>query len=207
MVPQVIEYTGSQRAALTTQAWRDNDQGYDSDQERNLCDFNCTETKRSTLHDFKSKKIPQPYLQYTDPSCDKEKREGNCMVYISYTEEKADWVYDYLKPLLESWSCRVILHDEDMIPGFTVSGERQRLILQAHRVILVVSPDYSSSPWCLYELQHAITKEPVLFRGRIIPIMVDGCLILPILVKGIVPLFDSSKSFEVKLRMNICGIV
>ncbi len=131
--------------------------------------------------------------------------QEDCAVYVSYTEEKADWVYDYLKPLLESWSCRVILHDEDMIPGFTVSGERQRLILQAHRVILVVSPDYSSSPWCLYELQHAITKDPVLFKGKIIPILVDNCITLPTILKGIVPLIDSVTNFEQKLQSNICS--
>jgi len=117
----------------------------------------------------------------------------------------ANWVYDYLKPLIESWDSQVVLHEEDMVPGYTVSGERQRLILEAHRVVLIVSEDYSSSPWCLYELQHAITKEPVLFKGRIIPIMVDGYHTLPAVLKGIVPLYDSDIKFEVKLKKNICG--
>ena len=144
-------------------------------------------------------------LDYDDPSSmDSSEHQNNC-VYISYTENKADWVYDYLKPLIESWGSQVILHEEDMIPGYTVSGERQRLILQARRVVLVVSSDYSSSPWCLYELQHAITKEPAMFKGRIIPVMVDGCITLPILLNGIVPLYDSDSKFESKLKMNICG--
>ena len=142
-------------------------------------------------------------MEYLNPSRDLLPGDGN-VVYISYTDKKADWVYSYLKPLLESWDCQVILHEEDMIPGFSVSGERQRLILQAHRVVLVVSPDYSTSPWCLYELQHAITKEPVLFRGKIIPIMVDGCNTLPVMMKGVVPLHES-ENFEKKLKKNICG--
>ena len=144
-------------------------------------------------------------LNYCDPDDDPllEQQPECCVVYISYTENKADWVYDYLKPLIESWGSQVILHEEDMIPGFTVSGERQRLIREAHRMVLVVSEKYISSPWCLYELQHAISKEPVLFKGRIIPIMMDGYHTLPAVLKGIVPLFDSDPKFEVKLKKNI----
>ena len=144
-------------------------------------------------------------VEFINPS--RDVLQDNSVVYISYTDRKTEWVHDYLKPLLQSWNTQVILHEEDMIPGFTISGERQRLILQAHRIVLVVSPDYSSSPWCLYELQHAITKEPVLFRGKIIPIMVDGCHTLPIMIKGVVPLFDSVENFELKLKKNICGAV
>ena len=190
-------------------ACREKDQGYDSDQDRCLEDLGSSEAGNAKLLPGTTGKCSTKYFHYTDPSASLSLGDiqGNGMVYISYTDRKADWVYSYLKPMLESWDCQVILHEEDMIPGFSVSGERQRLILQAHRVVLVVSPDYSTSPWCLYELQHAITKEPVLFRGRIIPIMVDGCLTLPILVKGIVPLFDSAKNFQGKLRKNICGHV
>ena len=112
-------------------------------------------------------------LDYSD-SQSSDTQQDPCTVYISYTDSKAHWVYDYLKPLIESWNSQVILHEEDMVPGYTISGERQRLIRGAHRVVLVVSEDYSSSPWCLYELQHAITQEPILFKGRIIPVMVDG---------------------------------
>ena len=128
-----------------------------------------------------------------------------CTVYISYTEKKAEWVQEFLKPLIESWNSEVILNEEDMIPGFPISYERQRLIFQAHKVVLVISEDYAESPWCLYELQHAINQEPNLCRGRVIPIMADGCLMLPSVVHGIVPLIDSDKNFTKKLRNNITG--
>ena len=205
-----MEYNGPQRVGLTVLEAGREDLGYDSDHESPSLEelssgtSNTVRPSSLTLSPTRALINSDADLDYTDPSAS-ECIPGNPMVYISYTENKEDWVYDYLKPLLESWNSQVILHDEDMIPGFTISGERQRLILQAHRVVLVVSPDYSSSPWCLYELQHAITKEPVMFRGRIIPIMVDGCHTLPILVKGIVPLFDSAKNFELKLKKNICG--
>lgn len=129
-----------------------------------------------------------------------------CIVYISYTDKMARWVRNWLKPLIESWEhSEVMLHEDEMIPGFAISGERQRLILQAHKVVLVVSRDYSESPWCLYELQHAIEQEPALCRGRIIPILVDGCRTVPSIVKGVVPLRDNDRNFDVRLKKNILG--
>lgn len=112
-----------------------------------------------------------------------------CVVYISYTDKMADWVKSYLKPQIESWkTTEVMLHESDMIPGLTISSERQRLILEADKIVIVVSSDYSQSQWCSYELVHAIHKEPALCRGKIIPILVDGCQRLPDVIKGLVPL-------------------
>lgn len=129
-----------------------------------------------------------------------------CVVYISYTDRMGRWVREHLKPLIESWRhSEVMLHEDDMIPGFTIPGERQRLILEAHKVVLVVSRDYSESPWCLYELQHAIQQEPALCRGRIIPILVDGCHTVPAIVRGVVPLMESDVNFSVRLKRNIMG--
>lgn len=212
---QIIGFHGPQRECLRVkESLSDKDQGYQSGPEchnsDNLIDLQRTE-RPSTL---KIGHQPRPvnynsehHIGYTDPSSESHS-QTNCVVYISYTEKKAEWVQDFLKPLIESWKhSEVILHEEDMIPGFTISGERQRLILQAHKVVLVVSSDYSESPWCLYELQHAIHQEPALCRGRIIPVMVDGCQILPNIVRGIVPLLDSDKQFKLKLKKNIIGWV
>lgn len=130
--------------------------------------------------------------------------DDKCMVYISYTDKMASWVRSCLKPLIESWKySEVILHEDEMIPGFAISNERQRLILQAHKVVLVVSRDYSNSPWCLYELQHAIQQEPALCRGRIIPILVDGCLTVPSIVTGVVALPENDRNFSLRLKKNI----
>ena len=129
-----------------------------------------------------------------------------CVVYVSYTDRMGPWVREYLKPLIESWKhSEVMLHEDDMIPGFTIPGERQRLILEAHKVVLVVSSDYSESPWCLYELQHAIQQEPALCRGRVIPILVDGCYTVPAIVRGVVPLMENDRHFSERLKKNIMG--
>lgn len=165
----------------------------------------------STIHSKVSKSDSDLYNRYSKlaegaSSRDDSVRNVKCVVYVSYTDRMANWVRIVLKPMIESWrNSEVVLHEDDMIPGFTVSGERQRLILQAHKVVLVVSRDYSESPWCLYELQHAIQQEPALCRGRVIPILVDGCQELPSIVAGVVALVENDRNFRNKLRKNIMG--
>lgn len=160
-------------------------------------------TPPSTLglsHNFSDSELLQEQSE-VEPAID-----FTCVVYISYTDKMGRWVRNWLKPLIESWEhSEVILHEDEMIPGFTICGERQRLILQAHKVVLVVSRDYSESPWCLYELQHAIQQEPALCRGRIIPILVDNCKSVPSIVKGVVPLRENDRNFDVRLKKNILG--
>lgn len=127
------------------------------------------------------------------------------IVYISYTDQKANWVRNKLKPLIESLhtAIEVNLHESSMIPGFAVSSERQRLILEADKVIIVVSSDYSNSPWCLFELEHAIHQKPALCNGRVIPILTDNCKSLPSIISGAVYLSDQETDFIGRLRLAI----
>ena len=197
----------------------DSDQGYQSsqsyDQNSQSYDLSIGDQLKTMIHN--SSRTPPTTLGLVTEDCptDFESSQGEvdsylwqekCIVYISYTERMGRWVREWLKPLIESWKhSEVMLHEDDMIPGFTIPGERQRLILEAHKVVLVVSRDYSESPWCLYELQHAIQQEPALCRGRIIPILVDGCHTLPSIVRGIVPLMEKDRNFSMRLKKNILG--
>ena len=121
-------------------------------------------------------------------------------VYISYTDYASRWVRTTLKPMIDSWNiAEVMLPERDMVAGKAVSNERRRLIVEANKIILVISPDYYDSDWCSYELMHAIQSEPTLSRGRIIPILVDGCRRLPQNMEVVVPLFAHEQDFSQRL--------
>ena len=110
-----------------------------------------------------------------------------------------------LKPLIESLQrTEVTLHDFDMIPGKTIPEERLRLILDADKIVIVCSVDYGESEWCDYELQHAIMKQPRLCRGKVIPILTDGCVTVPKIIEGVVPLPDTAYNFIERLATAIC---
>ena len=128
-------------------------------------------------------------------------------IYVSYSNCKSEWVADYLKPLIESFSgTEVTIHDADMIAGQPISMERLRLIVQADKVVIVCSPDYAQSPWCRYELYQAIAKQPSLAEGRIIPVLCDGCPRPPPEVRAVVCLSDNDPMFPDKLKAALIRV-
>ena len=128
-------------------------------------------------------------------------------IYLSYSDCKAGWVLGYLKPLIESYQNAVVsIHEADMIAGHPISEERLRLIIEADKVVIVCSLDYATSPWCQYELYQAITKQPSLAQGRIIPVLCDGCTSAPDVIQSVVTLRDCDEMFVQKLRAAIFRI-
>ena len=126
------------------------------------------------------------------------------VIYISYTDHMSQWVRSTLKPMIDSWDiANVMLPERDMVAGKAISNERRRLIVEADKIIVVVSPDYYNSEWCSYELMHAIQNEPTLSRGRIIPVLIDGCKLLPKNMEVVVPLFAYEQDFSQRLRAAI----
>ena len=127
------------------------------------------------------------------------------VVYISYTDQMSVWVRNELKPLIESWHSvfRVNIHEDSMIPGFSVSGERHRLIFEADKIVIVVSSDYATSEWCVYELEHAIHQMPALCNGRVIPILTDSSNSLPRIISGVVSLNSTHTDFNTRLHQAI----
>ena len=122
------------------------------------------------------------------------------VVYVSYTDHASRWVRTTLKPLIDSWNiAEVMLPERDMVAGKAISNERRRLIVEADKIIVVISPDYYDSDWCSYELMHAIQNEPTLSRGRIIPVLIDGCKLLPKNMEVVVPLFAHEQDFSQRL--------
>ncbi len=147
-------------------------------------------------HSLSDLRLHIPFLQNGSPPVRRKTR-----VYVSYTDRKIVWVIEFLKPLIESFQNTVVtVHDADMIAGHPISEERLRLILEADKVIVLCSPDYSSSEWCKYELYQAITKQPSLADGKIIPILCDGCNAAPDVIRGVVFVRDTDELFERKLR-------
>ena len=127
------------------------------------------------------------------------------VVYISYTDATSEWVRNELKPLIELLNpvIRVNIHEDSMIPGFSVSGERHRLILGADKIVIVVSSDYATSEWCVYELEHAIHQKPALCNGRVIPILTDISSCLPQIIHGVVCLCSDEDNFKARLHQAI----
>ncbi len=165
-----------------------------------------SETSCSTDNVVVHRIRPRPTTQLNlmidvyDPS-----RLTEFVVYVSYTDQWSEWVRNTLKPLIESLHpvIRVDIHEDSMIPGFSVSDERYRLILGADKIVIVVSSDYANSEWCVYELEHAIYQRPALCNGRVIPILTEISNRLPRIVNGVVCLSITQDDFKAKLQQAI----
>lgn len=125
-------------------------------------------------------------------------------IYVSYSDDKLDWVRNTLEPILHRMiHAEVVLRENAMVVGQPVSEERLRLILEADKVLVVCSPQYEASPWCRYELLQSVNRDPSLTEGRVVPILCDGCSTVPAVIGGVVSLKDCDLQFESKLQESV----
>ena len=125
-------------------------------------------------------------------------------IYVSYSDDKLEWVTDVLVPILRRMiHTEVVLRDDAMLVGHVVSEERLRLILGADKVLVVCSDQYENSPWCQYELLQSVGRDPRLTEGRVIPVLCEGCRVLPTVIGGVVSLREEDDQFESKLRESV----
>ena len=160
------------------------------------------DSEMSSVHTFKTRPVTE-FNRTIDVYKPSEFTEF--VIYISYTDVTSEWVRNELKPLIESLHpvIRVDIHEDSMIPGFSISDERYRLILGADKIVIVVSSDYATSEWCVYELEHAIHQKPALCNGRVIPILTDISNCLPRIINGVVCLCTAQDDFKLRLHQAI----
>ena len=142
-------------------------------------------------------------VSLTNISEKKQKKRVN--VYISYSEDRSDWVLEYLQLLVERMIYADVTVSEDMIPGLPISDERLRLIHKADKIVIVCSLLYLNSPWSQYDLYQSVSKQPSVVAGKIIPILCDGVDTVPSVLKSVVELYESDPIFEKKLEAAIFG--
>uniref|UniRef100_A0A8C4IFV0 TIR domain-containing protein n=1 Tax=Dicentrarchus labrax TaxID=13489 RepID=A0A8C4IFV0_DICLA len=78
-------------------------------------------------------------------------RAGECYhVFISYSSTDYQWTHSLINQL-ESCGLQVCYHERDFTPGRTVLENMSDCILESQKVLLVLSPEFVRSRWCLLE--------------------------------------------------------
>lgn len=76
--------------------------------------------------------------------------------FISYAEADSDFVTGELCRHLEDiHQLTLCLHQRDFIPGRDIAGNITNAIHTSHRTIIVLSPDFLLSDWCVFEFNMA----------------------------------------------------
>ncbi|MBN3316379.1 TLR1 protein, partial [Atractosteus spatula] len=101
-------------------------------------------------------------------------------VFISYSSADSQWVHEFIAAL-ESSPCGLELcyHDRDFVPGQAVLENMSICIQDSQKVLLVLSPDFLNSRWCLLETNMSLLKD-CLEHKPVVPVLLQPGLTVPL---------------------------
>lgn len=129
-------------------------------------------------------------------------------VFISYRHQQRQWVRDKLLPCLRAGGAEVLIDYEHFAAGQTVIGQMDALQDSAARNVLVVTPDYLASDYCLHEMERAIARDSDFTRGHVIPVIREDCPLPPQIARPnplYVNLCDDRDAAQWQLLLDGCG--
>uniref|UniRef100_A0A8C6TNY2 TIR domain-containing protein n=1 Tax=Neogobius melanostomus TaxID=47308 RepID=A0A8C6TNY2_9GOBI len=96
-------------------------------------------------------------------------------VFLSYSSTDSEWAESLMEEL-ESRGLKVCCHLRDFTAGRSILENMSECIAQSQKVLLVLSPDFVNSRWCLMEANMSLFRDclqmktiPVLLRPVSIP--------------------------------------
>ncbi|XP_028287047.1 uncharacterized protein LOC114452120 [Parambassis ranga] len=130
-------------------------------------------------------------------------RDGECFhVFISYSSIDHRWTYSLINQL-ESHGLKVCYHERDFTPGRTVLENMSECIQESQKVMLVLSPEFLKSRWCLLEANMSLFRD-CLQRKPIIPVLLEPGVSVPLHLCHITYLEVSDPDFMNKLLKVLC---
>jgi len=128
-------------------------------------------------------------------------------VFISYCHNQGDWVWDRLVPCFRAGGADVHIDRERFEVGKAVVGQMDAVQDGAAKAVLVLSPDYLKSPYCVHEMERAIRRDPKFAHGFVVPVKRVHCA-LPAKIKRPNPLYvdleDDSNADQWGLLLRSC---
>jgi len=106
-------------------------------------------------------------------------------VFISYSHRDGVWVQDYLVQRLRKLGFKVCLDIDCFDLGAPVIKEIERAVESSKKILLVLSPNYLSSPWTEVENILGSTLDPSGQQRKLLPIMYKKCS-LPLRFRGLI---------------------
>uniref|UniRef100_UPI003AAF8A97 uncharacterized protein n=1 Tax=Centroberyx gerrardi TaxID=166262 RepID=UPI003AAF8A97 len=106
-------------------------------------------------------------------------REGELYhVFISYSSTDYRWTHSLINKL-ESCGLQVCYHERDFTPGRTVLENMSDCIQESQKVLLVLSPEFVRSRWCLLEANMSLFRD-CLERKPMVPVLLEPGVSVPL---------------------------
>ena len=93
--------------------------------------------------------------------------------FVSYDSEDRDWVENNIVRELETAECRLFLYRSEFQLGQPIEANIMRALNVSRKTILVLSPRFVTSQWCLFEARMAFQKCIDTGIDSIIPIILE----------------------------------
>uniref|UniRef100_A0A671Z0C3 TIR domain-containing protein n=1 Tax=Sparus aurata TaxID=8175 RepID=A0A671Z0C3_SPAAU len=130
-------------------------------------------------------------------------RDGECYhVFISYSSTDYQWTHSLINHL-ESCGLQVCYHERDFTPGRTVLENMSDCIQESQKVLLVLSPEFVRSRWCLLEANMSLFRD-CLERKPIIPVLLEPGVSVPLHLCHLTYLEANDLDFMNKLLKVLC---
>lgn len=96
--------------------------------------------------------------------------------FISYTHKNKSWA-EWIGYALQLEGFEIVIQAWDFRPSSNFVLEMQQAVIASNRTILVLSPDYMKSAFTAPEWAAAFVDDPQGFERKIVPILVEDCVI------------------------------
>lgn len=126
-------------------------------------------------------------------------------VFISYSPEDIEWVEDTLRPRLEKSGVKVIT-GENLTGGATVSLNRERVIADTRRTIVILSPEWVANSWNSFEADLLLHLDPGAEQRKLLPVLLRPTEIPPRIARLTLRDLSDPKRYESRLAQLIRDI-
>ncbi len=130
----------------------------------------------------------------------------NKRIFISYSHKQGNWVFNKLVPCLRAGGANIVVDRERFEAGKALLGQMDAIHDASDLTLLILTPDYLASSYCLHEMHRAIARDPGFRNGLTIPVLYIDCP-LPIEFKKalFVDLRDDQNANQWDLLLSACN--
>nr|XP_022298935.1 toll-like receptor 4 [Crassostrea virginica] len=85
--------------------------------------------------------------------------------FVSYADEDRQFVLKMISKLEGEKNIRLCIHHRDFVPGYDIAENIITAVNKSKKTIIILSPNYIKSSWCMYEL-HIAKMEEIYSRDK-----------------------------------------
>ncbi|XP_061175914.1 toll-like receptor 4 [Saccostrea echinata] len=79
--------------------------------------------------------------------------------FVSYSDEDLPFIQKMILELEKNNGIRLCIHHRDFVPGYDISENIITAVNKSRKTVVILSPNFIKSSWCMYELHIAKMEE------------------------------------------------